>query len=112
MLYRPDREIARAVRQLLAAGPLEGLSYASVARHLHLSPRTLHRRLALEGTSYRALRDAVRREQALQMLEKTAHSIADIATALGYSEPSAFFRAFVAWTGMAPTLYRNRNRFA
>jgi AraC-like DNA-binding protein len=112
MLYRPDREIARAVRQLLAEAPAEGADYASVARRLHLSPRTLHRRLAQEGTSYRALRDAVRREQALQMLEKTTQSIADIAVALGYSEPSAFFRAFVAWTGMAPTLYRNRNKFA
>ena len=112
MLYRPDREIARAVRQLLAESPSEGADYPSVARHLHLSPRTLHRRLAQEGTSYRALRDAVRREQALQLLEKTTQSIAEIAAALGYSEPSAFFRAFVGWTGMAPTVYRNRNRFA
>lgn len=112
MLYRPDRELARAVQQLLAAGPMEAADYASVARRLHLSPRTLHRRLAQEGTSYRALRDALRRERAMQMLEKTTQSIADIATTLGYSEPSAFFRAFVGWTGMAPTVYRNRNKFA
>lgn len=112
MLYRPDREIARAVRQLIAAAPMEPPDYASVARRLHLSPRSLHRRLAQEGTSYRAIRAAVRRERAMQMIEKTTESIADIATAVGYSEPSAFFRAFVAWTGMAPTVYRNRNRFA
>lgn len=109
MLYRRDREIARAVREAVAATLAEAPALDAIARRLHLSPRTLHRRLAAEGTSLRAIRDAVRREQALYRLEKTRQSVAAIATDLGYSEPSAFFRAFVAWTGSAPTVYRKRN---
>lgn len=110
VLYRRDREVARAVREelsrsLAAAPPLE-----EVARRLHLSARTLHRRLREEGTSFRAVRDALRRERALDWLQKTRLSVADIAAELGYSEPSAFFRAFQGWTGQAPTAFRRRHR--
>jgi AraC-like DNA-binding protein len=109
MLYRRDREVARAVREALAGslGALPDLDAA--ARLLHLSARSLHRRLADEGTSFRAIKDSVRREEAVKRLEKTRESIAGIAAALGYSEPSAFFRAFVGWTGASPTQYRKRN---
>lgn len=106
MLYRRDRELARTVREAIAASLPEAPDFAALARRLHVSPRTLHRRLAEEGTSYRAIKDAVRREEALQRLEKTKQSIAEVASGLGYSEPSAFFRAFVGWTGMAPKAYR------
>lgn len=112
MLYRPDREMARTVRDALAARLGDPDDLAAIARRLHVSPRTLHRRLAQEGTSYRALRDAARRERALQLLEQTTESIGSVAAAVGYSEPSAFFRAFVGWTGLAPSLYRKRNRIA
>jgi AraC-like DNA-binding protein len=110
MLYRRDREIARSVREALSGSLAAAPGFEALARHLHLSPRTLHRRLADEGTSYRAVKDAVRREQAFQRLEKTDQSIAAIAADLGYSEPSAFFRAFVGWTGVAPFVYRKRNK--
>jgi len=112
MLYRRDREIARAVREALAGALSESPGFPGLARRLHLSPRTLHRRLAEEGTSYRAIKEAVRRERALQKLEKTRESVASIATGLGYSEPSAFFRAFVGWTGVAPKVWRKRHNSA
>lgn len=112
MLYRRDREIARAVREALAVALEHTPDFVDVARRLHLSPRTLHRRLADEGTSYRAIKGGLRREQAIQRLEKTGQGIAEIAAGLGYSEPSAFFRAFVGWTGMAPKAYRKRNTSA
>jgi AraC-like DNA-binding protein len=112
MLYRPDRALAREVRRALASNLAEAADFGALARRLHVSPRTLHRRLADEGASYRALRDAVRRERAFQLLGKTDHSIAVVAASLGYSEPSAFFRAFVGWTGVAPSAYRKRNTFA
>jgi len=108
MLYRRDREIARAVREVLArslATPLE-----ETARALGLSERTLHRRLQEEGTSFRAVKDSVRREIALARLEHSEASVAEIAAELGYSEPSAFFRAFQGWTGVAPTAHRRRSR--
>ena len=43
-------------------------------------------------------------------LEKTRQSVAEIAAELGYSEPSAFFRAFHGWTGEAPSAHRKRSR--
>lgn len=108
VLYRRDREVARAVREELGRSLAAAPSLGEVARRLHLSARTLHRRLRQEGTSFRAVRDALRRERALEQLQKTRRSVADIAAELGYSEPSAFFRAFHGWTGEAPRTYRKR----
>lgn len=110
MLYRRDREMARAVRAAMARSLEGGPDFDAVARLLHLSPRTLHRRLADEGTSFRAIKDAIRRELALHRLEKTRASVSDIAVELGYSEPSAFFRAFRGWTGVSPSVHRKRSR--
>lgn len=109
MLYRRDREMARAVRELLARSLAAAPGLEGAARALHVSPRTLHRRLREEGTSFRDLKDRVRRELALARLRKPRQSVADLAAELGYSEPSAFFRAFRAWTGMAPTEFRRRH---
>lgn len=108
MLYRRDRETVRRVRDLVAAALPDPVSIDDAARELFLSPRTLHRRLHEEGSSFRAIKDAVRRDIALARLEKTRQPIAQIATDLGYAEPSAFFRAFQNWTGIAPTQYRKR----
>ena len=109
ILYRRDRELARDVRAVLARSLGASPTLASIARELGLSTRTLHRRLEAEGTSFRQLKDALRRETALAQLRTTRASVADIASALGYSEPSAFFRAFRNWTGEAPSRHRRRH---
>lgn len=108
MLYRRDRETVRRVRNLLAAALPRALTLDDIAAELLLSPRTLHRRLHEEGTNLRAIKDALRRDLALARLEKSDQPISQIAADLGYSEPSAFFRAFQSWTGVAPTRYRAR----
>lgn len=108
MLYRRDREVARSVREVLAGSLAQAPSLEEIAGRLNMSSRTLHRRLHEEGTSFRAVRDGLRREIALDRLRKTKRSVADIAAELGYSEPSAFFRAFQGWTGEAPSTYRKR----
>lgn len=108
MLYRRDRELARSLRALLAAALPRAMGLQEAARELHLSPRTLHRRLADEGASFRAIKDALRRDLALTRLAKPGGSVARVATELGYSEPSAFFRAFQGWTGEAPSAWRRR----
>lgn len=108
MLYRRDRETVRRVRDIVAATLPQAVTLEQVASRLHLSPRTLHRRLDEEASSFRAIKDAVRRDFALSKLEKTRLSVAQIAADLGYAEPSAFFRAFQGWTGQAPTKYRKR----
>jgi AraC-like DNA-binding protein len=106
MVYRRDRELAPRVREVLARSLCAGLDEA--ARELGLSERTLHRRLRDEGSSFRAVKDGLRRSLALAAIEQTTKPIAEIAADLGYSEPSAFFRAFHGWTGEAPSAHRRR----
>ncbi|MBK8890065.1 MAG: AraC family transcriptional regulator [Dechloromonas sp.] len=107
-LYRRDREMLIRVRDLLRAALPATLSLKDIGDRLHQSPRTIHRRLGEEGTSFRAIKDALRRDIALTRLTKTHDSIAKVAADLGYADTSAFYRAFVEWTGMAPVRYRRR----
>ncbi len=107
-LYRRDREVVLRVRDLLRAALPASLSLEEVAARLYLSPRTVHRRLEEEGSSFRAIKDALRRDMALARLAKSHDSVARIAADLGYADTSAFYRAFVDWTGMAPAHYRKQ----
>jgi AraC-like DNA-binding protein len=107
-LYRRDRDTVRAVRDLLHAALPALPVLEEVAARLHVSPRSLHRRLAEEGANFRQIKDALRRDLALARLAKTATPVATIATELGYADPSAFYRACVEWTGQAPSDYRAR----
>lgn len=108
LLYRRDREFVLRVRDLLRAALPATPGLDEVAARLHLSARTVHRRLAEEGASFRGIKDALRRDMALARLSKTRDPIAQVAADLGYAEPSAFYRAFVDWTGMSPLHYRRR----
>jgi len=78
-------------------------SLAAIGRTLGISARTLRRHLEQEGTTLRALVDDVRRERADQLLA-AGTSAKEVAFALGFSEPSAFSRAYKRWTGRAPKL--------
>ncbi|MEE9265906.1 MAG: helix-turn-helix transcriptional regulator, partial [Gammaproteobacteria bacterium] len=78
----------------------------SVADALHMSLRTLQRRLNDEGTSYKGLLDETRRELAAHYMAETHRSINEITYLLGFSEPSNFSRAFRRWTGKSPSAYR------
>jgi AraC-like DNA-binding protein len=77
-----------------------------IAHSLAISVRNLQRELQTEGTSYQRLLDATRKELALRHLKKTDTLIHDVAFLLGFSEPSAFHRAFKRWTGKTPRTYR------
>ncbi|MBB4013687.1 AraC family transcriptional regulator [Niveibacterium umoris] len=105
-LYRRDREMVTRVRDLLREALPELPTLETVAARLHLSPRTLARRLEAEASSFRAIREALRRDLALARLGQTDVPIATLAAELGYAEPSAFFRAFVGWTGQSPSAWR------
>lgn len=78
-----------------------------VARQVGMTARSLQRRLKDEGTSFQALREDVRRELANRYLDDNL-SIAEISFLLGFSEPSAFFRAFKRWTGLTPVEARSK----
>lgn len=81
-------------------------SLAALAQAHHLSPRSLQRRLAEQGLSFQALLDATRRQLAEAYLSGQDLELSEIALLLGFSEQSAFTRAFGQWTGMAPAQWR------
>lgn len=101
---------AGAVRDLLARHPGEIPDQATVAAALFTSPRTLHRRLAESGTSFRALVDEVRETLAEEMLCTAGMTTEQVSGRLGYAEPACFVRAFKRWKGVTPQAYRAENR--
>jgi AraC-like DNA-binding protein len=81
-----------------------------VAHLLAMHRRTLSRRLKDDGMGYRAITNEIRFEIARQLLMDTQVPLAQIAAALGYSEASAFTRAFRRWSGRTPTAWRDEGR--
>jgi AraC-like DNA-binding protein len=96
-----------AVRRLLAEELPNGQpTLEQLAPRFRMSARTLHRRLEQEGTNFRRVLTEVRHELALRHLVERQLNIGEIAFLLGFSEVSAFHRAFRRWTGHAPHAYR------
>ncbi len=77
-----------------------------LAEIFHLSPRTLIRRLKLEGSSYQSRLDHARQQRALWYLQHTHHTVEEIATRLGYTDTTNFSRTFRRWFGQAPGAVR------
>ncbi|MGH3762465.1 AraC family transcriptional regulator ligand-binding domain-containing protein [Actinophytocola sp.] len=96
------------VRRWLADRLTEGepTTAAAAARALVLSERTLHRRLAAEGTTFREQREAVRRELALDLVRTSPRPFKEIATLTGFADVRAFYRAYLRWAGTTPGLDR------
>jgi AraC-like DNA-binding protein len=105
LLSRRDHgaDTAGHVRRLLGRG-MSGLE--AVAAQLGVSAPTLRRRLAAEGTSFREVREQLLRDQAVASLVRGGESVEELALRLGFSEASAFHRAFKRWTGSSPGSYR------
>jgi AraC-like DNA-binding protein len=99
-------EVVAAVRRTLATELLRGeAGMTAVARRLGTSPRSLQRRLQAGGTTFQAELDGVRRALAQRLMAEPGASAKAVAFALGFSEMSAFTRAFRRWTGQTPTAY-------
>jgi AraC-like DNA-binding protein len=106
--YRRDRLLVQRVRQLLRTRA-EGLRTADdLARHLHVSVRTLHRQIREEGSSLQALKDEARREVASELLYRSDRSVKQVAWAVGFRNEKSFARAFSQWTGKSPADYRRK----
>lgn len=88
--------------QWLAAHTGDRATVAVAARALAISERTLHRRLAEEGTSFRELNDEVRHELAVHLVRTTSRPVREIATTVGFADPRSFQRAYSRWTGTTP----------
>ncbi|HXD38387.1 MAG TPA: AraC family transcriptional regulator [Rhodanobacter sp.] len=98
----PHQEIVAAVERLLRSRLAQQPKLNEVARTLNLSERSLRRKLAESGRIFREIHDRVRAERALQLLQAGALSVADVGSAVGFSDPREFRRAFKRWTGMPP----------
>ena len=91
---------------MVGALPSAGAGLGAAARVLGMSPRTLQRRLRERGIVYAALIDQVRRRLSSKYLADAKLSLGEIAYLLGYSESSAFNRAYRRWTGRTPSADR------
>lgn len=119
MKQRADKVIAQATPKQTLAAQVAALlvqsllgqepDKATIAENLGMSPRTLQRKLAKESTSYQEVLDQTRHKLALDYLEQPQLNITDIAYLLGFTEPSAFYRAFKKWHGLPPGQYREKH---
>lgn len=106
-LPRGDTRVSVRVRRLVTEALKSGEpSQSELSRKLGMSERTLQRRLREEGTSFAEILDGVRQELSALYLSEPGVAAYEVAFLLGYSEPSAFYRAFRRWTGMTPREYR------
>ena len=96
----------RLHQYLLSVPPSHIPEISAAARDLGTSERSLRRRLAEDGTSYRDVVRSALEATAGRMLRDPAHTIKETAVALGFADPAAFHRAFKRWTGMTPGEYR------
>jgi AraC-like DNA-binding protein len=78
----------------------------ALADVMHLSPRTLIRRLQAEGQSYNDILRDIRRDYARSLLRDARLSVAEVGEHLGFHEPANFTRAFKAWFGTSPAAWR------
>ncbi len=105
--YRYDAGLAATVRmRLRQQAPAAWSGFDDLAAQMRMSPSTLRHRLQAEGQSYAGIKDEIRRDHAVKMLLQSKASVGDVAAQLGYSEPSAFHRAFRKWTAKSPAAFR------
>ena len=105
--YRHDNDLSARMRAQLNALPIaEWPSFAELAAGLGMSVPTLRRRLRGEGQSFSTIKDELRFVAAERLLQENRLSVAEVAAELGYSEPSAFYRAFHKWMGQSPGRFR------
>ena len=100
------RAVQRLVRERIDA---QQPAHADLADALHMSERTLRRKLTQEGVQLRELIEQTRREQATRYLASSSLSVSEIAYRLGFSHPPAFHRAFRRWLGVSPLQYRREH---
>lgn len=99
--------VRRRLRQFL---PGTVPDFERLADEMSMTPATMRRRLHEEGESYQSIKDQLRRDLAISYLSHSKRSVMDIALELGFSERSAFHRAFRKWTGASPGEFRRASQ--
>lgn len=106
-----ERSLRDMVHDAVAGSLSEGIpKMPAIARRMGMSERTLQRRLSDEGLSFQGLVDSARRELAEGLLVQSDYSLAEVAFLTGFSEQSAFTRAFKRWSDQTPAAYRDAQR--
>ncbi|HEY6363708.1 MAG TPA: AraC family transcriptional regulator [Candidatus Binatia bacterium] len=104
-----EHEVLASVRRAVAEAMREGdPNLTRVAKKMAMSPRTLQRQLKEQGMEFKQLVDDTRRRFAQSYLKNRRNTLTEVAFLLGYSEASAFNRAFKRWTGSTPLAYRSQ----
>jgi len=107
---RTTPSITATVRAFLTEDIAQGpKTLLQVAEQMHMSERSLQRRLESEGTRFAKLADEVRKGLALRYIADRRLALGEVAYLLGFAEPSSFHRAFKRWTGMTPAIARQAN---
>lgn len=107
--HAPNGDLMRELRRrVLSALPQGGVTIDDIAAQLGLSERTLQRRLQTLGLSFQQFVEELRFETACRYLRQGHLPLTEIGYLLGYSEPSAFSRAFRRWSGVSPLSYRRQ----
>lgn len=104
--YRHDRLLVDRVRTFLREPTHAAATASHIAAALSVSVRSLHRQLESEGASLQHIKDEVRRERAIELLQTTRMPIKQLARAVGFSSDKSFARAFRAWTSLSPSEFR------
>ncbi|MEH6651729.1 MAG: AraC family transcriptional regulator [Motiliproteus sp.] len=109
ILHRPsqDESLRAKIRQMLSRYDYADMpSLDQISQQLHMTPRSIGRKLKDEGTAFSKIRESLRREYAIKLLTTEHLSIADVSERTGFSETAAFCRAFKRWTGRPPSAWR------
>ena len=103
---RTNNSFVEHIRYLLLDTQNNPPTLESISRIIHMSPRTIQRRLTAEGSNFQNVLSTVRLNMACEFLQTTSLTIENIAEKLGYSDSAAFSNAFKRLTGESPRLYR------
>lgn len=104
---RPKKSLSEQVKQIISRQlSKDAIDAEKIASKLCMSRHTLYRKLKSEGHSFQELVEAVRKEKAIRYIKEKRYSLSEIAFLLGFSELSAFSRAFKRWTGSSPAKYK------
>lgn len=105
-----ERPYTHRLQELIKDRLKQKLTVDDVAHEMHTSPRTLARHLAAEGSTFQQIKDKLRRDMAIEWLNKTRTPVSTIGLNLGFEDATAFNRAFRSWTGSAPGVYRKQTK--
>lgn len=102
----PPSDLVASLETLLAGHLRRPLSMRDVAARLHVSERTLHRRLAESGVRFRDVADRVREHRATSLLQHSLIPVSEVAADVGFGDSREFRRAYARWTGRTPSQAR------